>query len=72
MADVINLNKFRKRKARVEAAARAAENRVRFGRTPAQKERDEALELEARRRLDRLRREREGGDDEPSPPAPAA
>lgn len=72
MADVINLNKFRKKKAREEAAARAVENRVRFGRTPAQKERDAALEIEARRRIDRLRREPEGGEDEPTPPTNAA
>lgn len=69
MADVVNLNKYRKKKAREQAAARAAENRVRFGRTPAQKERDAAIELEARRRLDRLRRDPEAGDEEP-PPAP--
>lgn len=69
MADVVNLNKYRKKKAREQAAARAAENRVRFGRTPAQKERDAAVELEARRRLDRLRRDPEAGDEEP-PPTP--
>ena len=34
---VINLNKARKAKARVEAQAAAAENRVKFGRTKAEK-----------------------------------
>lgn len=72
MADVVNLNKYRKKKAREQAAARAAENRMRFGRTQAQKERDAALEVEAQRRLDRLRRERGAGDDEPPPPTSAA
>ena len=72
MADVVNLNRYRKKKAREKAAAQAAENRVRFGRTPTQKERDAALELEAQRRLDRLRREPEAGDDEPPPPTSAA
>jgi hypothetical protein len=62
MAEIVNLNRFRKKKAREEAAARAAENRVRFGRTTAEKERDAALEYEAQRRLDQLRRE---PDDEP-------
>ena len=71
MADVVNLNKYRKKKAREQAAARAAENRARFGRTPAQKERDAALELEAQRRLDRLRREPEAGEDPPPPTSDA-
>lgn len=37
MADPINLNKARKARARTDAKAQAAENRVRFGRTGAQK-----------------------------------
>lgn len=61
MAKVINLNKVRKHKARAAATVQAAQNRVLFGRTPAEKQRDEAVAEEARRRLDQLRRE---------PPAP--
>lgn len=57
MSEVINLRLARKRKAREQAAQQAAENRVRFGRTPAQREREAAEQAEARRRLDALRRE---------------
>lgn len=55
MAELINLNKARKARARVEAERQAAENRVRFGRSKAQKQR-EAAETEAmRRKLDALK-----------------
>ncbi|SER06609.1 protein of unknown function [Solimonas aquatica] len=57
MSDVVNLNKFRKQKNREAAEKQAAENRLRFGRSKAQKQRDEAEAAEARRRLDQLRRE---------------
>ncbi len=57
MADVINFNKARKRKVREDAAAQAAANRVKFGRTREQKALDAAREDEARVRLDGLRRE---------------
>lgn len=65
MADLINLNKARKQKARAAGEAQAAANRVRFGRTKAEKQRDAAAEAEAARRLDGLKRE------SPLPPAPA-
>ncbi|HEY0623272.1 DUF4169 family protein [Sphingomonas sp.] len=42
MADIINLNKARKAKAKATAAAKAVENRARFGRTKAAKARDDA------------------------------
>ncbi|MDB5973952.1 MAG: hypothetical protein JWR07_712 [Nevskia sp.] len=61
MGEVINLNKARKRKARADAAAQAAENRARFGRTREQKQLDAAVTEEARRRLDALKRE-DGGE----------
>lgn len=57
MGKVINLNKARKRKARVDAAEQAAQNRVRFGRSKEQKQRDAAAAEEAQRRLDALKRE---------------
>jgi hypothetical protein len=57
LAEIINLNKARKRKARQEAAAQAAQNRVRFGRSKQQKELDAAAAEESRRRLDALKRE---------------
>jgi hypothetical protein len=59
MAKIVNLNKARKKKARAEAEQQAAENRVRFGRTLAEKTRDETAAAESRARLDRLRREPE-------------
>jgi hypothetical protein len=36
VSKVVNLNKFRKQKARAEADKQAAENRVRFGRSKAE------------------------------------
>ncbi len=62
MNKVVNLNKVRKLKARETAAKQAAENRVKFGRTKAQKQRDITEADEARKRLDLIKRE-------PIPPA---
>jgi hypothetical protein len=42
MAEIINLNKARKAKAKASAAAKAVENRTSFGRTKADKARDDA------------------------------
>ena len=53
MADPINLNKARKARARAAGKAQAAENRVAFGRTKAEKT---VSKLEA----ERARRELEG------------
>ncbi|WP_299844016.1 DUF4169 family protein [uncultured Roseovarius sp.] len=38
MAEPVNLNRYRKTKARAERKAQAAENAVKFGRTKAEKE----------------------------------
>jgi hypothetical protein len=57
MAEIINLNKARKQKAKRDAEQRAAENRVRFGRSKAEKQLDEARQQAERRHLDQLRRE---------------
>lgn len=55
MAELINLNKARKARARADAERLAAENRVRHGRSKAQKQAD-ATEADAmRRKLDGLR-----------------
>lgn len=63
MADIINFNKHRKQKARADAEKQAADNRVRFGRTKAEKDKA-ALETEtAKARLDQLRREPPATDD---------
>lgn len=40
MGDVVNLNRFRKTRDRAERAKDAEANRIRFGRTKAEKERD--------------------------------
>ena len=42
MAEIINLNKARKAKAKAAGAAKAVENRASFGRTRAEKARDDA------------------------------
>lgn len=57
MATVVNLNRYRKRKARQDAAALAAANRVKFGRTKEEKARDATVADQAERKLDALRRE---------------
>lgn len=57
MTEPINLNKARKARAQAEAKKTAAENRVRFGRTKAEKT-VSRLEAEKARRLhDQARRE---------------
>jgi len=57
MADILSLSKARKAKARVVKEQTAAENRVKFGRSKADKEREAALEKIAQKRLDDLKRE---------------
>ena len=42
MADVVNLNQFRKAKTRTDSAKQAADNRVKFGRSKADKAKDKA------------------------------
>ncbi len=65
MAKVVNLNRFRKQKAREQAAVLAAGNREKFGRSKAQKALQSAQDEEARRRLDALRRETPANSEEP-------
>ncbi len=57
MTGVINLNRARKQKLRADAEKLAAENRVKFGRTKAQKQRERIETQDAQRRLDQLKRE---------------
>jgi len=52
----INLNKARKARARVKKRAEADENAVKFGRTKAEKARNQAVADLAARRLDGKRR----------------
>lgn len=57
MTEPINLNRFRKAKAKSETRATAAENRVRFGQTKAERTRVEAEREKAARDLDGSKRE---------------
>ncbi len=58
MAEPINLNKARKARAKEGAAATAAENRVRFGRTRAEKDLAKAKADKAVRQIDAGKRDR--------------
>jgi len=55
----VNLNRFRKEKARADKKARADENAVRFGRNKAQKAADKAESDRKIRHLDAHRRDDE-------------
>ena len=63
MADVINLRRARKDKARREHESEAAANRQRFGRTKAQKSVDQDSATRGRRSLDDKRLEPDKSDD---------
>lgn len=52
MGEIVNLRKVRKSRLRAEAAAEAAENRARHGRTAAEREREALEAAQARRVLD--------------------
>ncbi len=52
MAEIVNLRRARKDRARVEKAARAAENRTRFGRGKAEKRATEVERARAETVLD--------------------
>lgn len=57
MADIINLRQARKRKSRAEKEREAADNRVRFGRTKAERLATEKENSRAARDLDGKRRD---------------
>ncbi|GHC11223.1 MULTISPECIES: DUF4169 family protein [Gemmobacter] len=57
MAEVVNLNRFRKAKARAEARDEADANAAKFGRSKAQKAREAADAERARAELDGKKRE---------------
>jgi hypothetical protein len=52
MADVINLNQKRKAKARTDKEQRAAENRIKFGRTKEEKKLEAAKAEKQQRHID--------------------
>ncbi len=57
MGDVANLNKFRKQKARAAKKAQAAFNRVKHGRTKAEKMAEESQTVRDEKNLDSAKRE---------------
>jgi hypothetical protein len=61
VADIVNLRKARKAKARVQENAKAAENRIKFGRSKAERAATEAQEHLTRRQLEAHRLK--GGDE---------
>ncbi|MCF4164314.1 DUF4169 family protein [Zavarzinia compransoris] len=66
MAEIVNLRRVRKAKARAEAATTAAENRARFGRPAAERKLEAARDAltEKRHEGHRLDRRGEGDDDQ--------
>lgn len=57
MTEPINLNRARKARAKADEKRQAAENRVRFGRTGAEKQVSKLAAEKARRALDQKKRE---------------
>ena len=57
MGENVNLRQVKKQRAKAEAAAQAAENRARFGRTTAQKRSEAAEEARLQGLLDGARKE---------------
>ncbi|HVY30161.1 MAG TPA: DUF4169 family protein [Polyangiaceae bacterium] len=65
MGDIVNLNKFRKRKAKAEAEKRAETNRRLHGRTKAERARDALQKEQLQTKVDGARLEEPpAGDDE--------
>lgn len=64
MADIINLNKARKQKAKTDKKAKAEENRRKFGLTKGQKDRNKADRDRNINKLDGLRLFRPENDGE--------
>ena len=58
MAEIVNLNRARKAKARTEAWATAAANRIAFGRTKAEKQAARTDAARRERELDGAKRDR--------------
>lgn len=57
MGDILSLSKARKARAKAEKEQLAAENRVKFGRTKAEKAHDEAIRKRAETALDDHKRD---------------
>lgn len=67
MGKVVNLNKFRKRKARAERAKQAETNRRLHGRTRLERERDALQRRRLERGLEGKRLEKAGADPDSDP-----
>lgn len=61
-ADLVNLRQARKARAKAEREAAAAQNRILFGRTKAEKEREAAEAARKAREIDGHRRDRSLAD----------
>jgi hypothetical protein len=59
MSEPVNLNRFRKQKARADAKVQAAGNRVKFGQTKARKKLEAALRDKAASVVDSAKLERD-------------
>ena len=68
--NVVNLNRFRKKKQREETAKQAEINRIRHGRTQAEKDRERLERERAARAIDGKRLERDR-DEVSTPAAPS-
>ena len=55
MADIVNLNRFKKRTARAQASKQAEINRARFGRTKSQRSLEETRATRANELIDQHR-----------------
>jgi Domain of unknown function (DUF4169) len=66
-ADIVNLRRARKAKSRQEAERQAAENRIKFGRTKAQRETEAAILKLDTSKLDGARRANPDADDDLDP-----
>lgn len=59
MNDVVNLRRFRKKKAHAEKEAQAEQNRAKFGRTKAERQRDACEKASLAKHVDLHKREGE-------------
>jgi hypothetical protein len=57
VATIVNLNKYRKKQGRLEEEMRAAENRIRFGRSKQQRAKDALETARAQKKVDDKRLE---------------
>ena len=65
MAEIVNLNKYRKARKRAESARRSAENRIIHGRTGPEKASDARVESLGQKKLDGERLDSKDDSSEP-------